>query len=233
MLYSRAHLCSLSCFLLLILFLVCGVFSVVLGGWFLVLVYALVGAVIGYVTNVVAVKLLFYPERPIGFGWFRFQGLIPARRREVAERVLGAVRDYVSVEDVERLLREAFAGVLSRGVGREYLKRAVLDAVERRFRGSLAHSIYSSTRDVLTSSVASLFPALDTPIRAFAKSLEDSIVDAIRGALSRVLDDVVDEVVRCIDFREVARCVASSIDLDSLVREKVECLSSRDVEALM
>lgn len=41
--------------------------------------YAIAGAIIGYITNVVAVKLLFHPQKPVRIGPFTVQGLIPAR----------------------------------------------------------------------------------------------------------------------------------------------------------
>jgi uncharacterized membrane protein YheB (UPF0754 family) len=68
-----------------------------------------ISAVVGYVTNYLAVKMMFYPIEFIGikpiFGW---QGLIPAKRREMAEieveLVLGKL---LSVKDIVNRLDPA------------------------------------------------------------------------------------------------------------------------------
>ena len=58
----------------------------------LIMLMGLIGACIGWVTNVLAIKLLFKPYReyriPI-WGW-RIQGLIPKRQKEIA-RALGEI----------------------------------------------------------------------------------------------------------------------------------------------
>ncbi|HIC99296.1 MAG TPA: DUF445 family protein [Pyrodictiaceae archaeon] len=49
--------------------------------------YAIAGAIIGYITNVVAVKLLFHPQKPVRIGPFTVQGLIPARIEDIGKRL--------------------------------------------------------------------------------------------------------------------------------------------------
>jgi len=43
----------------------------------------LIGFVIGYFTNYIAVKMLFYPRHYV----FGFQGILPKRRREIAVKI--------------------------------------------------------------------------------------------------------------------------------------------------
>ena len=42
------------------------------------------GTVVGYLTNWLALKCIFEPVEPVQFGPFRFQGLFPARQKEVS-----------------------------------------------------------------------------------------------------------------------------------------------------
>ena len=61
-----------------------------------------ISAIIGYVTNYLAVKMMFYPIEFIGlkpfFGW---QGLIPAKREKMAEIEVELVLDkLLSVEEI-------------------------------------------------------------------------------------------------------------------------------------
>ena len=52
-----------------------------------VLALALIGALIGWVTNILAIKLLFKPIEPINILGFKLQGLIPKRREEIAKSI--------------------------------------------------------------------------------------------------------------------------------------------------
>ncbi len=73
-----------------------------------VLVSAAVGAAIGYVTNVVAVWLLFHPrgKRCLLYGRLCVQGLVPSRYREIARRVAGLVEEYIASEGVWGRIRD-------------------------------------------------------------------------------------------------------------------------------
>ena len=51
----------------------------------------LVGSVIGWLTNFVAIKLLFRPHRPIDILGMRIQGLIPKRRKDIAQGMASAI----------------------------------------------------------------------------------------------------------------------------------------------
>ncbi len=49
-----------------------------------IVIIPVVSALIGYITNVVAIKLLFWPKKPINLGFFRLQGLLPKRQADIA-----------------------------------------------------------------------------------------------------------------------------------------------------
>ncbi|CDZ74299.1 hypothetical protein ING2D1G_0099 [Peptoniphilus sp. ING2-D1G] len=58
-----------------------------------VLFIAVISGLIGYVTNVLAVKSIFRPFEPIKIGPVSFQGLIPKRKRDLARKFSLLVRD--------------------------------------------------------------------------------------------------------------------------------------------
>ena len=65
-----------------------------------------VGAVIGWLTNYVAIKLLFRPLRPVKVLGFTLQGLIPKRRREIARSIARTIeREVLNREDLAGLLK--------------------------------------------------------------------------------------------------------------------------------
>ena len=71
------------------------------------LVPPLLGAFIGYVTNVVAVKLLFHPKKPLNLLGIKIQGLIPARSEELTHRVLDSLNDMLNERDFEYIIDRA------------------------------------------------------------------------------------------------------------------------------
>lgn len=61
----------------------------------------LIGALIGWITNYIAIKMLFRPYKPINFGLFKIQGLIPKRRHQIGESIAETVQnELISVEDI-------------------------------------------------------------------------------------------------------------------------------------
>jgi len=68
-----------------------------------------IGAVIGYVTNYVAIKLLFRPYRPLKFGSLTVfpQGVIPREKKSLAKKVGEVVRDYIlSEEEIKKIISQ-------------------------------------------------------------------------------------------------------------------------------
>ena len=60
-----------------------------------------VGASIGYITNYIAIKMLFRPYKPVKIGSLTVfpQGIIPREKASLAKKVGGVVRDYILSED--------------------------------------------------------------------------------------------------------------------------------------
>jgi len=71
------------------------------------LIPPVLGALIGYITNVVAVELLFHPKKPVNILGFKIQGLVPARSRELTEKFLDTLSDILTKEDFEFVIGKA------------------------------------------------------------------------------------------------------------------------------
>lgn len=66
-----------------------------------IIILTIVGALIGYTTNVVAIKLLFRPLLPIKIGPFTLQGLIPKRKKDIAISIGEIVEEeLLSVDEI-------------------------------------------------------------------------------------------------------------------------------------
>lgn len=49
--------------------------------------FPIISALVGWFTNFLAVKMLFYPKEPWNFGLFKIQGIFPKNQRQVAEKI--------------------------------------------------------------------------------------------------------------------------------------------------
>ena len=75
--------------------------------WLPWIVFPLVGALIGWATNWLAVKMLFRPHQPIGIGPLRFQGVVPRRHQALAESIAETVQEELSsAEDIAQLVQK-------------------------------------------------------------------------------------------------------------------------------
>ncbi|WP_335942811.1 DUF445 family protein [Fusobacterium polymorphum] len=75
------------------------------------LVMILISGAIGWITNWVAIKMLFRPHKEINFGLFKIQGLIPKRKAEIGAGIASIIQnELISVKDViSNIDREEFS----------------------------------------------------------------------------------------------------------------------------
>ncbi|MFW5648669.1 MAG: DUF445 domain-containing protein [Candidatus Alkaliphilus sp. MAG34] len=73
------------------------------------LILATIGGIIGWITNLLAIKMLFRPFKPVNVPLvnFKIQGLIPKRKAEIAESIGETVEtELLSIEEiVDELVR--------------------------------------------------------------------------------------------------------------------------------
>ncbi|WP_294658022.1 DUF445 family protein [uncultured Fusobacterium sp.] len=91
-----------------------------------------IGAGIGWITNYIAIKMLFRPYKEINFGLFKIQGLLPKRKHEIGESIaeiiqseLVSLKDIVSSMDKDKLeekMSEAIDKILEEKLQREITK---------------------------------------------------------------------------------------------------------------
>ena len=64
-----------------------------------------IGAMIGWITNFIAIKMLFRPYKEMNFLFFKIQGLIPKRRSEIAVSIADTVqKELISLKDITNSL---------------------------------------------------------------------------------------------------------------------------------
>lgn len=61
----------------------------------------IIGALIGWITNFIAIKMLFRPYKEINLGLFKIQGLIPKRKDEIGEGIANVIeQELLSMKDI-------------------------------------------------------------------------------------------------------------------------------------
>ena len=64
-------------------------------------IMVIISAAIGWITNWVAIKMLFRPHNEINLGLFKIQGLIPKRRAEIGIGIADVIQnELISIKDV-------------------------------------------------------------------------------------------------------------------------------------
>jgi uncharacterized membrane protein YheB (UPF0754 family) len=104
----------------------------------------LIGACHGWLTNVIALKLLFRPANEVKFLGLKFQGLLPRRKEEIAESIGDIVEnELLRIEDIkEQLSGDGTLDQLSRSIS-----KTVADTVYER----LPRLIPASMRDTVST----------------------------------------------------------------------------------
>jgi len=73
------------------------------------MIYSLpiISALIGYVTNFLAVKMLFHPRKEVNLILFRIQGIFPKRQKKLAQKLGELVaRELLSIEDIKNIVKD-------------------------------------------------------------------------------------------------------------------------------
>ena len=98
------------------------------------LVMILISGAIGWITNWVAIKMLFRPHREINLGLFKIQGLIPKRKAEIGSGIANIIQnELISVKDViSNIDREEFSKRLNKLID-EVLNKNFKKKVKEKF----------------------------------------------------------------------------------------------------
>ncbi len=58
-----------------------------------IFVLSIIGSLIGWITNVIAIKMLFIPRKPIKILFWNFQGVLPKRKLEIAKNISKVINE--------------------------------------------------------------------------------------------------------------------------------------------
>jgi uncharacterized membrane protein YheB (UPF0754 family) len=161
------------------------------------LVSAAIGGFIGYITNYVAVTMLFRPRKPIRIPLInvKIQGLIPSKKAELAESLASVVTEYFKgvglSKEVERGIREALSDSVRRTLIRVFEKNRTIAML-------LAPYI-----DTIASLVANQVAAPLAQRLAKEAAGRVNVARVVREEVDRLSDEEIEDMFRKIAGKEL------------------------------
>jgi len=159
------------------------------------IILIIIGSLIGWTTNYIAIKMLFRPYKEIKLGFFKIQGLIPKRKHEIGEGIAEVVdKELLSLEDI------------TSKISGEDIEKRIGELIDKVLKNKLKDEILS------------LFPMA-------ALFLNDSMLEKIKEAIKNSIIGNKDEMIKLfieylqekVDIKEI---VIKKVDAFSL--EKIE-----------
>jgi uncharacterized membrane protein YheB (UPF0754 family) len=142
----------------------------------------IIGAFIGWITNWLAIKMLFRPRKPVKILFITFHGIFPKNKPRIAEK-LGIIvqRDLINFSDIRNRLLDA-------------------DALAN-FRDEIAIRVENAIRDRIEKSAV-----LDVIVPdQLIQSVHKTIVDEIERNLPDVIGSSIDKIEQKLDIQELVR----------------------------
>ncbi len=136
----------------------------------------LIGALIGWITNFIAIKMLFRPYKEVNLIFFKIQGLLPKRRNEIGNSIaevvnneLVSIKDIISKissEDIEENIGAVVDRILESRLKEEIIKNFPMAAF------FLSESMLDKIRNIIKQSI---LENKDEMMTVFAEYLENKV----------------------------------------------------------
>jgi len=143
-------------------------------------ILAIIGAFIGWMTNVFAIKLLFRPFKPINILGFKLQGLIPKRREDIAKSIGETInKELVSMEEIingfiEELDKSEIKNMVSDKI-KEIIKDKLPPLIPVNFVMSFVDDVIQSQGDSLIDEITEEMVEKATTTIKIDKIVEENI----------------------------------------------------------
>jgi uncharacterized membrane protein YheB (UPF0754 family) len=158
----------------------------------------ILAALIGWITNYLAIKMLFHPHQPKKILGLTFQGVFPKRQLQIGEKLGDLVaNELFSMKDVAQKIEDLST------------QPEALEEVGKRIEQTIRGKLISA------------FPML-------SMFLSDEMIDKVTNLFKGELEDFLR-----VSAQGLAVKMEQSVDIQALVREKVQAFSSNKIEELL
>ena len=173
-----------------------------------VILIPLIAALIGWITNYIAVKMIFRPRRPRNLLGFKIHGLIPRRQKDIARKIGETVqKDLISHEDVIKILND-----------KEVEEEIAL--------------ILDNQADQFISGFLEKNPMLAMFLQGdLLTQIKSVLLEQMQSSVPAFLDTLMLKVENKLDFKQIVEDKVNSFDLSKL-EEIIYRISSKELKTI-
>ncbi len=160
------------------------------------LLLIVIGSMIGWITNYIAIKMLFRPYREINLIFFKIQGLIPKRRHEIGITLADTIQnELISLEDITKKLENADLDI--------EMEKVIDSILEKK----------------LASEITTRFPMIAMFLNESAlNKIKDTIKESIMENKEQIIEMLFETLEKNVDFKEIIVEKVDAFSLEELER---------------
>lgn len=174
----------------------------------LVVLIPIISGLIGWMTNFIAVKMVFRPRKPKKILWFTLHGLIPKRKADLAKKIGETVeKELISHRDLQEAMRSpAFHTAMVSILG---------EKIDEFFQKLLGSSVL--TEMILSGEVA--------------RQIKERLVEELEPFLPSAMDTLLKKVESHFDFKKIVQKKIETFELARL-ENIIYTIASRELKAI-
>ncbi len=173
--------------------------------WFI----PVISAGIGWLTNYLAIRMIFYPRTPFTWWGITFQGLIPKRKKELAESIGTIVqRELIFPKDIANAMRTVEA--------QQQLRKRIEEQVDH----------FLQTRVLRISRLYSTFNGSE-----IIQKVKRAVINEVADILPDVTEKMVEQIEGSIDFKQIVVDRVEQFDLEKL-ESLILQIARRELQAI-
>ncbi len=167
-----------------------------------------IAALIGWITNFIAIRMLFRPRTPINLGVCTLHGLVPKRQAEIARSIGDVVaRDLISHDDITSVLKlPETKGKISSEIEQE------IDGFIRGFAEQ--------------NPMVGMFLQGEALIK-----VRSALITQLEERTPRLIEHVITAVEDKVDFQKIVESKVATLELDRL-EELINRVASRELRTI-
>ena len=195
-----------------------------------------VGATIGYVTNYIAIKMLFRPYKPVKLGEITIfpQGIIPREKATLAKKVGEVVKNYILSEEeikkiitskevqeeIEKFLDEKIENLLDKDIQEFLTKEEIAEKFAEIIENVVKEKFSMFASFISKDMLKDLLLKLEMPLKLNQIVSPDMVKDILKKEIFEFLE------------REVPQIFLKA-HIDKIVEEKVASFDEKTLEEML
>ena len=151
-------------------------------------------ALIGWLTNYIAIRMLFHPKRPIKVLFWTWQGIFPKRQKELAVKLGQLVeQELVNHEDIKEVINDP-----------EFIQK-------------LHNSIEFYVDSFIQNKLTSINPMLGSVLKGWGlEKIKSMIVQEIEGFIPEMIEQAAQELESRLKFSHIVQEKIESFSMEKL-----------------